>query len=993
MHDASTPHYTVGGNSMRFNLWMALSFGALALGSLVRPALAQPGHAPFVFAPLEIDNFERALAPAGIPGATIVNPATNNGTPQPALNHPAVTANGGMAAPYVTGAPLFLEEAHSAIEIFGGILGHTPATGNVTTTNYNDLFPGGVSIAPGGYPNGGNTNNFPSAFATDSYNGTKISLVTKNDANTADDDAVTSGNQALRVSMWNVGHGDGNTSFDRPAMLTIKERDFWGVTDSRFQTWEAVRAAPGDYSVSIDVTILADEIPDESASGFGPYLRLGFISGHGGNFDEGPPSLLQGPDALAFSNADADGDGLPNFSDPQWVDPGNPANLPGAGKPGVIQRRYAFPADAMTFPAAPLTGLTDQGNDENNGGSQNAYMFGFVWNGIWRLTDATNNKGVFSPPASAGGFDQFPASFIIDNIRFIDRFSTASADFNLDGFVNAADWQILRSNLNSLTANTFAQGDIGSAVSGEEIAVSPGVVDFQDFIRFEEIYNKKHGGDGAFQRLLAGVPEPASAALLLVGCAALACLRRRSPKALAGMLVAAAMACSATNASAALQDALLFSFEPGSTPDAFQRWDSNTVADNTVVPADADTDPDDIVLLATNATGATNGTQALSITQRIPATSGTPINGAFVSIFGSESGLPDQQAAVDRALNIGANNFELWLDVTYRDAEIPPTSSIALSVGLSVGSDTSDRVDGLALAGDGGGGVPNGTQTVKIPLGLAPVVAGDGTLQVTNQAGGSYNLTIGLDGDWTANATVHIDNIILKQISQPPLLTLEINQGSGLATIKNTPGVDSGTGPVVFDYYEIESVVADQTADFNGNGTVDAADYTVWRNNLGLMDTATQATGDANGDGDVTAADYTAWKSAFGEASGGNGTSLNPAGWNSHDDQNVDPNGVDVVNNLAEGSPSSTILTEARLIGSSTWDNAETRPIGNIYTPGAPHNLVFRYRDPARKNFLVQGLVTYVGAGGGSAVPEPGSLVLLLTACVAACAQRRFVKR
>ena len=55
--------------------------------------------------------------------------------------------------------------------------------------------------------------------------------------------------------MLNVGQGDGDTSFDRPAMLMIKENDFWGVADSRFQTWEMVRANPTDFSISVDVTI------------------------------------------------------------------------------------------------------------------------------------------------------------------------------------------------------------------------------------------------------------------------------------------------------------------------------------------------------------------------------------------------------------------------------------------------------------------------------------------------------------------------------------------------------------------------------------------------------------------------------------------------------------------------------------------------------------------------------------------------------------------
>jgi hypothetical protein len=48
--------------------------------------------------------------------------------------------------------------------------------------------------------------------------------------------------------------------------------------------------------------------------------------------------------------------------------------------------------------------------------------------------------------------------------------------------------------------------------------------------------------------------------------------------------------------------------------------------------------------------------------------------------------------------------------------------------------------------------------------------------------------------------------------------------------------------------------------DFNLNGTVDAADYTVWRNYLGTS----FADADANFDGQVTAADFGIWKSNFG---------------------------------------------------------------------------------------------------------------------------------
>ena len=60
-------------------------------------------------------------------------------------------------------------------------------------------------------------------------------------------------------------------------------------------------------------------------------------------------------------------------------------------------------------------------------------------------------------------------------------------------------------------------------------------------------------------------------------------------------------------------------------------------------------------------------------------------------------------------------------------------------------------------------------------------------------------------------------------------------------------------------------------ADFNGNGTVDAADYVVWRKNSGLMGGAAQSQGDANADGNVDSDDYDFWRAAFGNPVPGGG--------------------------------------------------------------------------------------------------------------------------
>jgi hypothetical protein len=69
----------------------------------------------------------------------------------------------------------------------------------------------------------------------------------------------------------------------------------------------------------------------------------------------------------------------------------------------------------------------------------------------------------------------------------------------------------------------------------------------------------------------------------------------------------------------------------------------------------------------------------------------------------------------------------------------------------------------------------------------------------------------------------------------------------------------------------VEYVQIAVDGDYNQNGIVDAADYTVWRNTLG---STTDHRADGDGNGTVQQADYTYWKSRFGNTSGsGSGSS------------------------------------------------------------------------------------------------------------------------
>jgi PEP-CTERM motif len=74
-------------------------------------------------------------------------------------------------------------------------------------------------------------------------------------------------------------------------------------------------------------------------------------------------------------------------------------------------------------------------------------------------------------------------------------------------------------------------------------------------------------------------------------------------------------------------------------------------------------------------------------------------------------------------------------------------------------------------------------------------------------------------------------------------------------------GLDAGT---LLTAAQAINAAAGIGGDYNGNGIVDAADYTVWRDKLGTMTSLPNDTTP----GSVTQADYDVWKSDFGSHSG-----------------------------------------------------------------------------------------------------------------------------
>ena len=142
---------------------------------------------------------------------------------------------------------------------------------------------------------------------------------------------------------------------------------------------------------------------------------------------------------------------------------------------------------------------------------------------------------------------------------------------------------------------------------------------------------------------------------------------------------------------------------------------------------------------------------------------------------------------------------------------------------------------------------------------LAAFPAGDGTGNGWEEAGGSSDTELGeafLTGDstfTTAQADISLGNIYDEFSEAEDLVFRYRDVASGVFV----PGQVSyiGVAPVGLP------------GDFNGDNTVDAADYTVWRDNLG--GDSSVLNGNGSGDATVVQADYDLWVANYGTSGGG----------------------------------------------------------------------------------------------------------------------------
>jgi hypothetical protein len=123
---------------------------------------------------------------------------------------------------------------------------------------------------------------------------------------------------------------------------------------------------------------------------------------------------------------------------------------------------------------------------------------------------------------------------------------------------------------------------------------------------------------------------------------------------------------------------------------------------------------------------------------------------------------------------------------------------------------------------------------------------------------------------WTpqGSTTGPVGNVTNQQDPYPTSLdeystTIRVRSTTSTLTVFGT--TTGGTGGTRLNGFELRA--ASLAGDFNGSGTVNGADLTIWKTHLGMATGATLAMGDADGDQDVDGADFMIWQQNVDSAS------------------------------------------------------------------------------------------------------------------------------
>lgn len=187
------------------------------------------------------------------------------------------------------------------------------------------------------------------------------------------------------------------------------------------------------------------------------------------------------------------------------------------------------------------------------------------------------------------------------------------------------------------------------------------------------------------------------------------------------------------------------------------------------------------------------------------------------------------------------------------------TTDVVVDSTLSITASQSATVEGQATAFFGFGTTMNGSPMFDGADPMATQVGTDFGTNLTNVTNAPW-----ATGDRFGDAAFDTAGLIASGtfgVGQTP----EFSAGTLIGFVYTTTDTDQPIGDRASA--TVTTIVRDNLLpplpDYNGNGVVDAADYTVWRDTLGM--TVPMGTGaDGDGDGQITGNDYVVWRDNFG---------------------------------------------------------------------------------------------------------------------------------
>ncbi|WP_146564023.1 hypothetical protein [Posidoniimonas corsicana] len=336
-----------------------------------------------------------------------------------------------------------------------------------------------------------------------------------------------------------------------------------------------------------------------------------------------------------------------------------------------------------------------------------------------------------------------------------------------------------------------------------------------------------------------------------------------------------------------------------------------------------------VTLRAVSTAGGTNGVQTSVVVEQQPVLVVNRRSGeAWIRNPGAAAAIPidsydvlsaagslDQSNWTSMASTIGSSGWREANPEATGLSELNPLSSQAFATGTTIalgavfqpddrpfGEDTDDVAFTFSPAGEGsvGGlvvyeGVATDTLTLNVDrtTGAAQIINGFreavsiDTYAITSESGSLSPSSGGwtpIGGGWRV---ADDGSGAVSELNPLGMLNLASGAAQGLGALYDfaasgaeedlvfefsLPTEDfSRFGKVVFDD-ELTVLPQGLPGDFNNDGSVDAADYTVWRDNLGQSDSALN--GNGTGAGTVVQADYALWRSQYGASAGASAGSV-----------------------------------------------------------------------------------------------------------------------